>query len=113
MIDDYLSTPEERAQLEAEKEEREQFEADVRWVMGNVRGRRFASWILKTLCHVDMRAPADTTDMVRWEGGRDVGLALTEEIQRLCPSDFVHLRCEEMDNRRAADASRLKRLEDT
>lgn len=77
--------------LEAEQKarlDREQYESDFNWLMGNAQGRRLMQgWLKKT--GVYEQSFTGNSETFFKEGRRSVGLDLLGAINTLCPSNFI------------------------
>lgn len=63
---------------------RQQFEQDMRWLMGDARGRRVAWWLL-TVTHPYQTSFRPSAEMAFLEGERNIGLRFLNEIRGICP----------------------------
>jgi hypothetical protein len=69
---------------------------DVRWLMGDPRGRRFV-WDLLAKAGLFRSSLAGTAEFTAFnEGRRDVGLVLLADLMRLCPGQYARMQAEAM-----------------
>ena len=71
---------------------REQFASDMRWFMGDARGRRLMLKLLSDIglyrCTYDPGMKDATADMLFREGQKNVGYRLMSDINRVCPEMY-------------------------
>ena len=83
----------ERRQKSA-KTTRLQRNEDVRWLMGEQRGRRFV-WYLLAKAGLFRSSLASTAELTAFnEGRRDLGLAVLADLMRLCPEEYGRMQAE-------------------
>jgi hypothetical protein len=102
-----MRTPEER---EAARQalEKEQREADWKWVMSSETGRRFVWRIIDEISGATNGSfSAGAPDLTAFnEGRRAVGLQLISESQRITEKEYVHMVCEQLASQRAEESAR-------
>lgn len=99
----------ERAQADREqraKLERESEEADVRWLMGNKRGRRIIWRLLNQSGVFRLSFNTNAMQMAFAEGNRNFGNRLLELIHAHCPELYPTMVKESRDERYAFDDGR-------
>src|SRR5580692_7555695 len=68
--------------------------ADVRWLMGDARGRRFV-WDLLGRAGLFRSSMAVSAELTAFnEGRRDLGLGLLADLTRLCPEQYGRMQAE-------------------
>ena len=71
---------------------REQYEKDMRWLMGDPRGRRLMMKLLSDIgmyrCTYDAGMKDIQSEMLFREGQKNVGYRLMSEINSICPSTY-------------------------
>jgi hypothetical protein len=76
------------------KTARLQRQEDYRWLMGDVRGRRFL-WDLFGRAGLFRSSMGLTPELTAFnEGRRDLGLALLADVMRLCPEQYGRMQAE-------------------
>jgi hypothetical protein len=71
-----------------------QRDEDVRWLMGEPRGRRFV-WDLLARAGLFRSSLANTAELTAFnEGRRDLGLVLLADLMRLCPVQYARMQIE-------------------
>jgi len=78
-------------QVRLAKQQQEDEDKDLMWVMSQPRGRRFIYQMIHETCHVDAisHVPGDTHGTAFNEGARAVGLALEAHIRNISPKQYV------------------------
>ena len=67
---------------------------DVRWLMGDARGRRF-TWDLLAKAGVFRSSMGPSAELTAFnEGRRDLGLAVLADLMRLCPEQYGRMQAE-------------------
>lgn len=95
-IDDYESRREEAQKLSEQKAD--EFAEDLKWMMGNPRGRRLAFWLLSeagplrtTFREVPMRSQYMALAMAYEEGRKQLGYALFAKLNAICPELYAKM----------------------
>jgi hypothetical protein len=67
---------------------------DLRWLMGDARGRRFV-WNLLAKAGVFRSSMGASAELTAFnEGRRDLGLVLLADLMRLCPDQYGRMQAE-------------------
>ena len=97
-VDPHQQEGQEREQRRAEDALHEQWVADLVFVMGDKRGRRFV-WRLLTEAKIYHTVYQESqAAMALLEGKRQIGLFLVDEIERECPSEYDKMKAEQRKN---------------
>ena len=92
----------ERRQKSA-KTTRLQRNEDVRWLMGDARGRRFI-WNLLAKAGVFRSSMGLSAELTAFnEGRRDLGLAVLADLMRLCPEEYGRMQAEAISKQPASN----------
>lgn len=86
--------------------ERESEESDIRWLMGNKRGRRI---VWRLLDHAGVFRSSFNTNamsMAFAEGNRNYGLRMLAQVHALCPEHYPVMMKEQTNERTNDDGSR-------
>lgn len=108
MVSDY-SPFDLKENTEADKEKKlrdqikaEEFVKDIRWVMGDKRGRRFIWWLL-SLTGVFRISYTGNSETYFREGMRQIGIILLDELKTNCDEFYIAMERERKDGKRNAD----------
>lgn len=83
--------------------QRQNDEDDIRWLMGQKRGRRFMARML-AMTGVYRTSFTGNSETFFREGMRNIGLILLADVHSLCPEEFVTM-LKEHGNDRPSDSS--------
>jgi hypothetical protein len=95
--ENFLLSHEELAEQQAERSRQEQQRAierdDLKWVMSNVKGRRFMWRLLGQtgLYKTSYRPDRQPHDVLFMEGQRNIGLTLLGELDSTCPERYAEM----------------------
>ena len=78
---------------------------DLRWLMGDKRGRRVVWRLLQRSGIYTTSYTGEALSMAFKEGGRNQGLALLDEITQHCPSDLSKMQQEARTNERRKEST--------
>lgn len=91
-----------KTMTEHARRQRDQFEADLMWLMNDGRGRRIAWWLLEQ-CHVYATSFRTSAEMPFLEGERNIGLKLINEIRMVCPEQNLAMEQDAIARRKRDD----------
>lgn len=89
---------------EAKTKERDSYKVvqdDIRWLMGEPRGRRFMAWLMGQ-CGVDKLSFTGNSETFFREGSRNIGLMLKAKIDEVAPEMFIKMLSETLERNRNA-----------
>lgn len=78
-----------KARNRRERREADRLIADVKWVMSEPQGRRFALWLMNKAALNETSFRGNALDMAFREGHRNLGLMLQAHVLEACPEQYL------------------------
>ena len=78
-----------KARNRRERREADRLSADVKWVMSEPQGRRFALWLMNKAALNETSFRGNALDMAFREGHRNLGLMVQAHVLEACPELYM------------------------
>jgi len=74
---------------------------DIRWIMGEARGRRYMSWLMGQ-CGMDRLSFTGNSETFFREGARNIGIMLKSKIDEVAPEMYIKMLTETLERNKNA-----------